>query len=936
MATPQSPESPVGNPQSRIRILYAEDNQKDADLTRAALAAHAPEFDVEIVGTGQACLDRMRETGVDLLLLDYRLPDIDGLDVLKTLVHAGVHVPVVMVTGVGDEELVVKALRMGAASYVPKFGDYLATLADLLRDVVEEYRRRQGQGLDGTASNRRILYVEHHSMDVELTLRHLAESAPHLVMDVVHTCGEALARLEQPHAYDLVLVDLRMPDQSGLDFVREARLRRLVLPPFIIISGKGDEAAAVATLKLGAADYVVKREGYLDQLPYTIEQAIAHHHLRRLNQQLQVELAERGEAERALRASEVRYRDLFFGNPNPMWVYDLESLRFLAVNDAAVARYGYSQHELLSMTIQDTRPREDLPRLQENIAHAPQHGLEQAGLWRHRRRDGSLIDVEIASHTLDFSARPAKLVLAHDVTARLQAEQALREGEVRFRATFEQAAVGLAHVALDGRWLLVNQRLCDIVGYSREELLETTFQAITYPDDLAPDLENARRLLAAEISTYSVEKRYVRKDGSLVWINLTVSLVRERSGEPGYFISVVEDISQRKQGEEAQGKLEAQFQQAQKMESVGRLAGGVAHDFNNMLTVVRGYAEMVVEKLPAGDPLLADIGEIRLAADRSTALVQQLLAFARKQAIAPQVLDLNDTLAGMLKMIGRLIGEDIDLAWVPGHDVGLVYMDPAQIHQILVNLAVNARDAIGGNGRVTVETANAEVTEAYCASHVGSIPGPFVQLTVSDNGCGMDAETRTRIFEPFFTTKPQGQGTGLGLATVYGIVTQNRGFINAYSEPGHGTTFTIYLPRHAEQPAAVERAVQGAATPTGTETVLLVEDDAALLKLARRMLEQLGYAVVAAGSPNEAIELAASRKAALDLLMTDMIMPEMTGRALWEQLAPLRPSLKCLFMSGYTADVISHQGAIEAGVHFLQKPFSADTLARKIREVLES
>jgi nitrogen-specific signal transduction histidine kinase/CheY-like chemotaxis protein len=388
--------------------------------------------------------------------------------------------------------------------------------------------------------------------------------------------------------------------------------------------------------------------------------------------------------------------------------------------------------------------------------------------------------------------------------------------------------------------------------------------------------------------------------------------------------------------EEEHKKVEAQFRQAQKMEAVGRLAGGVAHDFNNMLGVILGFTDLAITKLPADHPIQMYLDEVKSAAQRSADITRQLLGFARKQTIAPKVLDLNDTIESMLKMLRRLIGEDIDLLWNPANDLWPVKMDPAQIDQVLANLMVNARDAIAGVGKITIETDKVEFDEHYCEAHVGFVPGRYVQLAVSDDGCGMDKETLAQLFEPFFTTKDVGEGTGLGLATIYGIVKQNNGFINVYSEPGQGTTFKIYLPRQEPQEDATEQPRQPAEVPTGTETVLLVEDEKSLLKFARMLLEELGYTVLAAGGPREAIQLAKEYTNEIHLLMTDVVMPEMSGRDLWEQLKTPKPDLKCLFMSGYTADVITHRGVLDESLHFLQKPFSRENLATKIREAIAS
>ncbi len=390
----------------------------------------------------------------------------------------------------------------------------------------------------------------------------------------------------------------------------------------------------------------------------------------------------------------------------------------------------------------------------------------------------------------------------------------------------------------------------------------------------------------------------------------------------------------RKVSEQKQKILEAQLVQAGKMESVGRLAGGVAHDYNNMLGIIVGYTEMSLQDVAPDDPLHANLEQILAAAKRSTDITRQLLAFARKQTIEPKVLQLDEVVKEMLKMLQRLIGEDIDLAWGPGVDVWPVKMDPSQVDQILVNLCINARDAIADVGKIIIETRNAQLDEDYCVERAGFIPGEYILLAVSDNGMGMTPETQDKAFEPFFTTKQLGKGTGLGLATVYGIVKQNNGFINVYSELEEGTTIKIYLPRYVGQRpwATIESAME---MPLAQgETLLIVEDDDAILTLVRKMLENLGYAVFTANSPGDAMALARKNAGGIDLLITDVVMPEMNGRDLANQLQALYPSLQVLFMSGYTANVIAHRGVLDEGVNFIPKPFSQKELAVKVREVL--
>ena len=406
-------------------------------------------------------------------------------------------------------------------------------------------------------------------------------------------------------------------------------------------------------------------------------------------------------------------------------------------------------------------------------------------------------------------------------------------------------------------------------------------------------------------------------------------------GSPIKVIGVIQDVTASKNAEKEKISLEQQLIQAQKMEAIGRLAGGVAHDFNNMLSIILGNTEIALQDLDETDHRKSNLREIYKAAQRSTNLTKQLLAFARKQTIDPKILNLNQVLDDMLKMLKRLIGEDIDLTWKPAQNLWSLKIDPSQIDQILANLCVNARDAIKNVGKVTIETNNISFDEAYCKEHVGFNPGDYVMIAFSDNGSGMDKQVLDKLFEPFFTTKGVGQGTGLGLATVYGIVKQNNGFINVYSELGEGTTFKIYLPVHSI-PAVSNQKNFTKTSLTGNERILLVEDEKAILRMTKMMLERLGYTVLTASTPNEAISIVeASNFNAIHLIITDVIMPEMNGRDLSKKLLRLNPDLKCLFMSGYTANVIAHHGVLDTGVQFINKPFSTQDLATKVREVLD-
>jgi len=507
---------------------------------------------------------------------------------------------------------------------------------------------------------------------------------------------------------------------------------------------------------------------------------------------------ERKRAEEGLLENERRYRLLFQANPEAMWVYDCETLRFLAVNAAAVQRYGFSEQEFLTMTVRDIRPASELARFEETL-HNDTGGTYTG--FRHRRKDGTLIDVDVEAQPISFAGRPARLVLARDVTARRQ--------------------------------------------------------------------------------------------------------------------------------------LEDQLRQAQKMEAVGQLAGGIAHDFNNLLTAILGCTQLLLHATPPEDARREDVEEIKNAGLRAAELTRQLLAFSRRQVLAPKLLDMNSVVANMDKMLRRLIGEDVALVTELAADLGPVNADPGQLEQVLLNLAVNARDAMPQGGRLTIATANVVLTEEYAERHHRLPPGQYVLLAVSDTGVGMDEATQKHLFEPFFTTKEVGKGTGLGLATVYGIVKQSGGYIWVYSEPGHGTTVKVYLPRVAGAAEPLPAAEAAPELRRGTETVLLVEDAAPVRTLARKSLENCGYRVLDAADGRAALDLSAHHAGGIDILVTDVVMPGMSGRELAERLAPLRPGMRVLYTSGYTDDAMVHQGVLRSGVAFLQKPFVPESLARKVREVLD-
>ncbi len=515
-----------------------------------------------------------------------------------------------------------------------------------------------------------------------------------------------------------------------------------------------------------------------------------------------------------------------------------------------------------------------------------------------------------------------------------QSTDALRESEELLHFLITNSSDSLVIIDADGYQRYASPGAERFSGFPITELKGRKIETLIHPDDMEGIRAVWEKVVEYPEKSFTVQYRHIHKSNG--WVTAE-AVAQSFLNDPviNGVIASVRDITERKRVEEETDKLHEQLAQARKMESVGRLAGGVAHDFNNMLSVILGYSEMSLRQMEEDHPLYSPMLGIKHAAERSADLTRQLLAFARKQTISPRELDLNITVASMLKMLNRIIGEDIDLIWLPGKNLGSIKIDPSQIDQILANLCVNARDAAKDAAKITIETERVIIDEKYCSMHADVVSGEYVLLAVSDNGCGMDRETLSHLFEPFFTTKLMGEGTGLGLATVYGIIKQNNGFINVYSEPGQGTTFKIYLPLYTARHKNLAETTVKKSTVTGNETILLVEDEAMILKVTSLMLKRLGYNILTASTPGEAILLARNHACEIDLLITDVVMPEMNGRELAKNLLSYYPDLKRLFMSGYTANVIAHHGVLEEGVNFIQKPFSMQNFSSKIREVLD-
>jgi len=597
--------------------------------------------------------------------------------------------------------------------------------------------------------------------------------------------------------------------------------------------------------------------------------------------------------------------------------------------NSAFARMLAIEHPrmLLGKTWREIYDHRDVALLEEQIREV----LAKSGKWSGqvslRRRDGNRIPIEM---TITVMPQGGTVCVARDITERLATERARMETEAKYRTLIEQvAAVSyIAELGLHGVWHYVSPQVESIFGYAPDEWLSQSDQWIRFvPEEDHPIIKAAEEACISARS-FQAEYRIVRKDGQIIWVSDTAVVVPGSDNHP-LMEGIIVDITERK-------ALENQLQQARRMEAVGRLAGGIAHDFNNLLTIIKGYVEMATNRAASQPELRSDLQHIGDASERAGALVRQLLAFSRKQVLKPKVLDLNSIVLNLDKLLRRLLAEVIEMKTIVGKDIGAVKADPGQIEQVIMNLVVNARDAMPKGGRILIETANVELDETYAQDHATVRPGRYVMLAVTDTGIGMAADTVAHIFEPFYTTKESGRGTGLGLSTVYGIVKQSGGYIWVYSEPGKGTSIKVYLPRVDDRiDVASTVEAPGAPARNGNETILLVEDEPAVRELTRMVLAGRGYSILEALNPQDAERLAGSHRGEIHLLLTDVVMPGISGRELAKRLTARHPHLRVLYMSGYTYNVIAEDGTLEEGISFLQKPFTPQALTQKVRETLD-
>jgi PAS domain S-box-containing protein len=573
----------------------------------------------------------------------------------------------------------------------------------------------------------------------------------------------------------------------------------------------------------------------------------------------------------------------------------------------------------------------DIGPLRESIAASARTMKPWQGAYRLRHPQKGERWVESQSEP---RLEPDGSILWHgyvqDVTEQKRAEAALRQSEAEFRAMFEMASIGMAQAdTRTGQWLRVNQKMCAITGYSADEMLQLQVPALTHPEDRKSDWDLFQRVVRGEVPDYRLEKRYIRKDGSIAWVNVNMTIIWDAAGQPLRTMATIEDITERKH-------LESQLRQAQKLEAIGQLAGGVAHDFNNILAAIMMHLGLLQMNPGLDSETRQALQDLNEQARRAASLTRQLLMFSRRSVLAVTPLDLNEVVANLLKMLRRLIGENIDLRFDGKSGLPLVEADAGMMDQVLMNLTVNARDAMPKGGRITISTALGDVGARQAAANSNGRPGRFVCLEVSDTGCGMEAATLKRLFEPFFTTKEAGKGTGLGLATVHGIVAQHKGWVEVDSQVGQGSTFRVYLPAATRSPVEAPRTPHTEHVRRGRETILLVEDEQQVRRVVGQSLRVLGYQVHEAGNGQEAMTLWQMHGAQVDLLLTDMVMPEgMTGLELTEQLQALKPGLKAIISSGYSTEIFHAGVPAKAGIAYLPKPYATKALADVIRDCLD-
>ncbi len=890
-----------------IRILFVEDAPLDAEMAVRELQKNGIQFTSARVDTKTAFLQALSEFRPDIIISDYRMPEFDGMQALKLAKEQDKTLPFILFTGSLNEETAVECIKSGASDYVIK--EHIKRLSF----AVQEALVRRTFQTEKEAAVRAL-------QESEARFRRLYEQAP-IPYQALDGNGNILS------------VNNAWLKELGYE-------RDEVIGKWFgdFLTGDGPEmfSKQYPLFKTSGAcsgvDFEMKRKDG-DTITVYFEGSIAHNEKGEFLQTHCVftNITERKRTETALRENEAFIKAVLDNLPIGVAVNSVSpAVTFTYMNDNFPRIYRTTREKLSdpdafwSAVYEDHEFREEIrKKILEDCASKNPQCMYWVDIPITRQGEETSY---ITAKNIQVPDKELMISTVWDVTDRKRAEAALRESEEQFRVMFEMASIGIAQADPNtGKFLRVNQKMCAITGYSAEELLQMNVPDLTYPEDRQKNLEAFQRLLHGEMPDYHMEKRYVRKDGKLVWVNVNMVILRDETGHPVRTVATIEDITERKM-------LENQLLQAQKMEAVGQLAGGIAHDFNNILTAVIGYGYMLQLKLKEDNSLRTYADNILSLSEKAAHLTQSLLAFSRKQVMHPRAVNLNEVIRTVEKLLFRIIGEDIQLKTNLSAEEMIIMADHVQIEQVLMNLATNARDAMPQGGLLTIDTDQIDMEREFIRGHGYGKEGSYAVISVTDSGAGIDKETQDKIFEPFFTTKEAGKGTGLGLSMVYGIIKQHDGYINVYSEPGKGTTFRIYLPL-IEATAEKMKPLNIKPLETGTETILLAEDEPEVRVFNKKLLEEYGYRVIEAMDGDDAIGKFKLHKDKIHLVILDVIMPNRNGREVYEAIRKITPDVRVIFTSGYPAEHIN--GMITEGFEYIPKPVAPTKLLEKIREVLE-
>lgn len=901
-----------------MRLLFVEDNTHDADLARIELTRALPRLHLVIAPTlGEAWAKLEAGPPFDAMVVDLHLPDGSGLDLVVRVREHEMPVAVVMLTGSGDERSAVTALKAGVDDYLPKRGDYLRRLPGVVESAAAAFRL----GLNRRHRPLRVLYAEHDASDAECALQHLERHAPHMRLERVDSAGEAARRLrERPEAYDVLLLDHRLAADDSLALLREMGAPGVARPAVVLVTGQGDEAVALEAMRLGASDYLVKRTGYLHEIAPTLENAF---HRAQLGRERAALLA--SEESRRLRQEAIE------AMPTGVLLTDAKR-RILYSNPAFARLTGFAPAEVLGRNCNFMQGPLTSAAEIAAMRRAFEEGVAYQGEVVNYRRDGSVFWNHVSiTPVRDAAGRITNYIgVQIDVTERRRTEEALRQSEERFRQIAENLREVVWLTDPERREMLyLSPAYESIWGRPCAELLAEPscwLQAV-HPDDRERVAAASRRQAGGD---YNETYRVVRPDGTIRWVRERAFPIKDAAGMVRRIVGTAEDVTEHR-------LLEEQFLQAQKMEAIGTLAGGIAHDFNNILAAITGYTELLQMQVQGSSPQVdAYLRALFQAGARATSLVRQILTFSRPGRHERRPVDLAKVVGEPLALLRATIPATIEFETSIPAGLPPVLADPTQVHQVLMNLGANAAHAMGERaGLLRVRLEPVEVRAEEGGPGAGPRPGPYVRISVADTGRGMAPEVMERIFEPFFTTKAPGEGTGLGLAVVHGVMRAHDGAVRVRSEPGKGTEFELYFPVHVPEQAPLAPGVERPPPRGSGERVWLVDDEASILQVGRIMLSQLGYRVEAASSSKEMLERLRARPESADLVVSDVAMPGMSGPELAEQLARLRPGLPILLMTGYDATLDPERLRGLGVKEVLAKPFTVRDLGFAVKRALD-